>query len=476
MIPTWLAEPVKISSCLDPARNCSVEECDLDARLKSVLVSQGLTSLFPVQSAVLCSSYLKRDLCVAAPTGSGKTLGYALPIVQSLCERKITCLRALILVPGRELAEQVLRVMEPLAQAVSLSVGLAIGQTSLGAEQRRLFAGEHGGDSAVDILVATPGRLMDYIEDGKGKRQLSLQHVEWLVLDEADRLLDDAAHEGSFILPLYSALDPGRFSPSTQVTFRRPCEVPNRSAFWVTPLRKYLFSATLTQNPAKLAELELSNPLYIKAQESSPEQSGGVLTAGKVGEDEAEDDTTYSTPRELSEFLHVCEEDQKPVALLHLLLTNKLTRSICFTRSVASTARLCHLLQSCTPCRIAAFSGELSAEARRQVLASFNRGELDLLVCSDAAARGLDLDQVEAVVNYDIPSHVKTYVHRVGRTARAGRPGVAYNIAAIKEARHFKQMLRVVGKGQAMARLRIPKQVLVDLLPRYEAALLATSQ
>lgn len=475
MIPQWLAEPVKISpSCLDQASNCRVEECDLDARIKEALAVQNITTLFPVQSAVLNFSSSKRDLCVAAPTGSGKTLGYVLPIVQSLCGRKLVRLRALILVPGRELAEQVLQVVEPLAQAVSLSVGIAIGQTSLGAEQRRLFAGERGGESAVDILVATPGRLQDYLDEGGERRRLTLQHVEWLVFDEADRLLDDAAHDGSFLLPLFRALDPMRqqgppSSPhhpqDTLISFRRPSDVPNQSAFWVTPLKKCLFSATLTQNPAKLAAFDLSNPLYIKAHDAEE--------VGPIEADEDEEDTSYSTPKELIEVLHVCDEGRKPVALIHLLCNTGLTRSICFTRSVASTSKLAQLLRTCTSSRIASFSSELSVEERRRVLAEFNGGQIDLLVCSDAAARGLDLEGVEAVINYDVPKHAKTYIHRVGRTARAGRAGTAYSIAAIKEAHHFKLMLKAAGKTQKMHALKIPKQALLDILPKYEAALSA---
>jgi ATP-dependent RNA helicase DDX51/DBP6 len=305
-------------------------------------------------------------------------------------------------------------------------------------EQRRL------GDatcSLVDILVTTPGRLLEHLEH----ETITLQHVEWLVFDEADRLLDVGSIL-DWLSPLFHSLN--SVTRDGCVSFRRAEQVPIESPFWVSPLRKLLFSATLTRNPAKLEHLQLHRPVYIS-----------------VGEEA----TRYSTPAALKEFLHVCDDFRKPVAIIHLL-QGGLTRSLCFTRSVEATEKLCRLLETITAKRISPFSGDLSSEARRTVLQAFEDNQLDLLVCSDAAARGLDLSNVHAVINYDVPTHMRTYVHRVGRTARAGRTGIAYTIAAVKEAHHFKEMIERSGKPK-MATFRIPKTALQTIVPTLETTI-----
>ncbi|PJF18157.1 hypothetical protein PSACC_01996 [Paramicrosporidium saccamoebae] len=437
--PAWLTNPVVVSSSLDDCTSLDQIE-SLDPILKQTLRGQGVEHLFPVQEAVLHHSGQPRDLCVSAPTGSGKTLAYLLPILQALRMRRVRRIRAVIIVPGRELANQVRSVMEPLAAAVGLDVGISVGQTSFSMEQRKL---DDGGCSLVDILVTTPGRLLEHLEHGT----ITLKHVEWLVFDEADRLLDVGSIL-DWLSPLFHSLNNATPNGDGCVSFRRTEQVPIESPFWVTPLRKLLFSATLTRNPAKLEHLQLHRPVYIS-----------------VGDEAAR----YSTPAALKEFLYVCEDVRKPVALIHLL-QGGLTRSLCFTRSVEATEKLCRLLTTITAKRISPFSGDLSSEARRTVLQAFEDNQLDLLVCSDAAARGLDLSDVHAVINYDVPVHMRTYVHRVGRTARAGRPGIAYTIAAVREAHHFKEMIEQSGKSK-MAAFRIPKTALQTIVPSLETAI-----
>jgi ATP-dependent RNA helicase DDX51/DBP6 len=459
-LPSWLANPVRISVGLDESSRIKLGADDageLDPRLNRILTEQGVSSLFPVQDAVLRHIQKGSDLCVAAPTGSGKTLAYILPIIQSLHSRRVVRLRALIVVPGRELAAQVLSVMEPLATVLGLTVGVAVGQTSFSAEQRRIIDGE---DSRVDILVATPGRLIDHLDSG-----LSLKHLQWLVLDEADRLLEDVGQDVSWLpLVFAKAYDT---SKSKAVSFRRPEDCPANSTFWVTPLRKMLFSATLTRNPAKLASLDLHRPIYICVADNVDNDDDD----GDGDADTLERKSRYQTPAELAEFMHVCEEDRKPVALVYLLEHVNITRSLCFTRSVEATDKLCRLLLQCTTAKkIASFSGDLSSIDRAKVLDRFNAGEIDLLICSDAAARGLDLADVGCVINYDAPKHAKTYIHRVGRTARAGKKGTAYTLLAIREAHHFKEMLGKAGKSK-LPSLKIPKTALSSIIPVFEEAL-----
>lgn len=497
LLPKWLAEPVVVSPDVADGRPLDELAHLLDARLLAALQTRGLQTLFPVQTALLANPP-RGDVCVAAPTGSGKTLAYLLPILQALSRRRVTCLRALIVVPGRELAQQVYDGVLPLAAALDLEVGLAVGQSSFSAEQQRLVADplavsrggagrERNTNRGVDILVATPGRLTDHLQQTAG---FTVEHLQWLVLDEADRLLEDAVLDSSFLPLLLKAaaatnISSGSGSSSNNCSdpaprlrsFRAAEDVPIGSPFWVTPLKKMLLSATLTRDPAKLAELRLDNPTFFKA--------GGAATiaprpsppaADNDAEPDSDDDdidTAYETPRELQEFLYICSDGKKPIPLIYLLRVEGLTRALCFTSSVETARRLGVLLQrACPTSRIASFTGELGTLSRRDMLRRFNEGELDLLVCSDAAARGLDLQQVSAVINYDAPHHARTYVHRVGRTARAGRPGTAYTIVAIREAYHFRELLRKMGKpADTMPVLRMPDETFEQLALVCRAAL-----
>jgi ATP-dependent RNA helicase DDX51/DBP6 len=289
-----------------------------------------------------------------------------------------------------------------------------------------------------------------------------LQHLRWLVIDEADRLLDQAFQDWlPLVLQSTQASGEGVQDAisSTELPFTheavswRPNAVPVSSIMglgcWATPLRKLLFSATLTRNPAKLAQLHLHRPTFL------------TVTL---------DEERYAVPADLEESLVVLEEEgsSKVSVLLYLLHAFRLTRTLCFTKSVVATEKLATLLtQSTSQHRIAAFSGDLLAARRAQLLEQFNDGEIDVLICSDGAARGLDLRNVHAVINYDIPVHAKTYIHRVGRTARAGQKGLAYSILEAREAYHFKQML---AKGRLaekpVKKLRITPR---DLEPHQQA-------
>lgn len=495
-IPAWLANPTRISNSLEDV--VGLENVQLDDRLRSSLRASGIEALFPIQAQVIketASRERNRDICVAVPTGSGKTLSYLLPILNDLAGRMVIRLRALIVVPGRELAEQVHGVLAPLAASVGLQTATAIGQTSMSAEQRRIVS-EEDGSSLIDILVATPGRLSDHLRNSK---HFTLRHLQWLVLDEADRLFEDPLLAHDFIPLLFSSLSSNidraslaeadcsadAFMSSTRqanswptreaLSFRKVDQVPCEGSLWLTPLRKILCSATLSQNAAKLASLDLHVPLFICPE---GENGHGMDSDTEVGEIKSEKRATrYQVPSGLVEYLHVCKEERKPVMLLHLLQNQGLSKALCFTKSVQTASRLALLLQTLLPQqRIASFSALLSAPERRDILESFSAGNVDLLVCSDAATRGLDLHNVAAVINYDVPKHLKTYVHRVGRTARAGRSGVAYTLAAIKEAHHFKRLhqqlsltstLSSEDSSTSLRPLKLPKGALQDLLPKY---------
>ncbi|KDO51217.1 hypothetical protein CISIN_1g0096411mg, partial [Citrus sinensis] len=306
----------------------------------------GISSLFPVQVAVwqetIGPGLFERDLCINSPTGSGKTLSYALPIVQTLSNRAVRCLRALVVLPTRDLALQVKDVFAAIAPAVGLSVGLAVGQSSIADEiselikRPKLEAGIcydpedvlQELQSAVDILVATPGRLMDHINATRG---FTLEHLCYLVVDETDRLLREAYQAWlPTVLQLTRSDNENRFSDASTFlpsafgslkTIRR-CGVERGFKDKPYPrLVKMVLSATLTQDPNKLAQLDLHHPLF--------------LTTGE---------TRYKLPERLESYKLICESKLKPLYLVALLQSLGEEKCIVFTSSVESTHRLCTLL------------------------------------------------------------------------------------------------------------------------------------
>ncbi|CAL5428322.1 unnamed protein product [Camellia sinensis] len=449
--------------------------------LEVALENMGFTSLFPVQVAVwqetIGPGSCERDLCINSPTGSGKTLAYALPIVQMLSTRAVRCLRVLVVLPTRDLAvleergahvsndgptKCVKEVFAAIAPAVSLSVGLAVGQSSIADEiselikRPKLEAGicydpedlSLDLESSVDILVATPGRLMDHINSTKG---FTLEHLCYLVVDETDRLLREAyqfwlptvlqliqssvgslfPHANTFFPSPFGYLKTRRRysiawyvvhaldTPADKTAVRESLRLMDAliSLFyhWIKGVErgfkgnsyprlvKMVLSATLTQDPCKLAQLNLHHPLS--------------LTTGQ---------RRYQLPEQLESFklrlLGICESKHKPLYLVALLQTLQEEKCIVFTLSVESTHRLCTLLNffGDLQIKIKEYSGLQRQFVRSKTLRAFREGEIQVLVSSDAMTRGMDVEGVRNVINYDVPAYIKTYIHRAGRTARAG--------------------------------------------------------
>lgn len=438
----------------------------LNPRVRRALEADGFDKIFAVQAATwrhtgggMC---FDRDLCVCAPTGSGKTLAYALPIVQALAERTNVrrVLRALVVVPTGDLASQVAEVFTPLCEAVGLRVGVAqgpnwkggsaIGSQAQGRRSRALRtptdfcsrimpAVVHDGDedeaeddeggfavpchevpakNHMDILVTPPGRLVAHIRETTG---FSLSNLEFLIVDEADRILRQS-YQGWLPLVIAGA---GARSPRVSAGER---------GHSVQRLHKLLVSATLTRDPARLVGLQLHAPRMLTA-----------VTASAAG------DARYLLPDRLKEHVIVTEADDKPLALCALLRRLGTVPVIVFTASVEATHRLYLLLESISglPSRPVEYSSFAPQSRRAAALESFRSGRNLLLIASDAATRGLDVDGVGAVISYDAPSHLKTYVHRVGRTARAGRRGLAYTLCRSSEKQKFQAMLAKV-EGQRM--------------------------
>ena len=421
----------------------------LDERLKASLHALDVSSLFGVQSAVWQHTggglRFDRDLCVCAPTGSGKTLAYALPLVHGLAGQKTTTrLRALVVVPTGDLAFQVARVFEPLCRAVGLKVGVnhASGRRrgdAAAAETVFEAAFDDGSASAhdqLDVLVTPPGRLVAHLRETQPG--FSLARLQYLVVDEADRILRQS----------YQNWTPQVVAAAGA---RRPRTAVGELGASRRRLKKILISATLTRDPARLAGLFLHAPR--------------MLAAASDAEAPSPERARYLLPEGLAEtVVPVASGDAKPLALRALLRKTD-TPVIVFTASVEATHRLFLLLSSMDAAegrddvrdekqkkndaetknprqrrRFAEYSSFAPQAARAEALRAFAAGDARVLIASDAATRGLDVDRVGAVVSYDAPTHLKTYVHRVGRTARAGLGGVAYTLCRPAEEAPFLAM------------------------------------
>ncbi|KII89763.1 hypothetical protein PLICRDRAFT_108662, partial [Plicaturopsis crispa FD-325 SS-3] len=492
---------------VDPAKTLPIPDGGDDAgtglseRTRKRLKELGITDLFAVQTSLLPfllpadrlqrSLYLPydppRDVCVSAPTGSGKTLAYVLPITEILSARIVTRLRALIVLPTRDLVGQVRETFEAVGKGRGLKIGTATGQHSFAHEQTQLVADKsrdlEGGSSKVDILICTPGRLMDHLT---GTPNFSLQHLRFLVIDEADRLLAQSFQDWlaqvlaatrppptpSAPTPLRSSSDavvyPDALAPAfMHADIRTDIDEPKASS-----CQKLLFSATLTRDPGKIAALDLYSPKYYVVQTNTAHGEEGIPDV--VME-------RFSMPATLTEHMIVSESSQKPLMLFHLVHTHSVTNALVFTKSADSTTRLVRLFEffekawaeqhpEDTSPRISAhaYSSDLGAGERKTILDKFKSQEIQILVCSDLISRGIDISHVSHVVSYDAPVDMRKYVHRVGRTARAGRSGDAWTLVEEQEARHFKRMLKSADHLEKVKRMRVGEKDVASLVGSYE--------
>ncbi|GAB1862945.1 Putative atp-dependent rna helicase dbp73d-like protein [Camponotus japonicus] len=430
VLPDWLAHPEIISADLNSGP--SLEELDsiLDAKLIEVLKTNSIVKLFPVQSNVIkwlhkCNMDRKlerwpRDTCVSAPTGSGKTLAYVLPIIQELQTRLVPKIRCLIVLPVQELAAQVHKVMLTYTSHTNLKVGLLSGAFLFEQEQSSIIKKTERGKyfSTVDIIIATPGRLVDHILKTPG---FSLDSLKFLVIDEADR-----AAEWMQYLP-----EPHSRAPILTLG--------NVHSSKITPAQKLLFSATLSQDPEKLSWLGLFQPILFTTVVTDKDTDVNLdkIAGDFVGR--------YTSPGELTELAVECNVEYKPVALYQLLTRHgTISKTLVFTNSGHTTHRLALLMQSLLSERnvaVGELSAQLAPKQRESVLGKFASAEIHILISSDALARGLDIPDIQLVVSYDVPKHIKGYIHRAGRTGRAGKPGIAITLLTPNQVGIFKQML-----------------------------------
>jgi superfamily II DNA/RNA helicase len=329
----------------------------VSAAVTRALADRGITEPFPIQALVMADAMAGRDVLAKSRTGSGKTLAFAIPIVERLSPGAAHNPQALILVPTRELASQVVREFADITKARGLRVAAAYGGTRI-REQDRAVKG-------ADILVATPGRLEDLAE----RRLVRLDHVGVLVLDEADRMLDMG------------------FAPQVATIVRR---LPDQR-------QTMFFSATLEGAVGYLATRYTKDPVQHEVE------------TAKRTVDEAE-----------HRFIPVTENGK--VEALAELLQSEPGLALVFVRTKRGADRLARKLKD-RGLAAAAMHGDLTQAVRERTLARFHKGTITTLVATDVAARGLDVQGIAHVINYDPPADDTGYVHRVGRTARAGRAG-----------------------------------------------------
>ena len=385
-----------------------------------------------------------------------------------------------------------------------------------------------GGLSAVGILVCTPGRLVDHLDSTPG---FTLQHLRFIVIDEADRLVNQP-YQNWIRRVLQASNSENRFEDlnldmSFQEYIRQPLRTaPDGQSFMIdpvthriagsgavhsllgdsnsteaglisgtigrpVPLRKLLFSATLTQDPQKLARLGLDNPKHYDANYLKKHQSGSATEEAKAGR--------YFLPVGLRESMVECTAEQKPLVLLALLLDERRQHeeaepseeqaanlTIVFTSSVDSTHRLARLLQLLwavggygPSSNVAEYSSSIDTKQRAAILRRCRsslgaKEKVSVLVCSDGMARGMDLPSVRVVVNYDVPSFAKTYIHRCGRTARCGRTGRAVNVLKGGQISRFRKMRSLIdGGADAVHEGTVRKDLVKGALPLYKACVKA---
>ncbi|XP_005054824.1 PREDICTED: ATP-dependent RNA helicase DDX51 isoform X1 [Ficedula albicollis] len=474
-LPQWLAQPKRVQKRIRD-NLCPISDVPgIHPRLLKKLQMNGIESFFPVQAQVIPAilqsasngyllgqgGYRPKDICVSAPTGSGKTLSFVIPIVQVLLDRVVCHVRALVVLPTKELAQQVSKVFNVYTDGTGLKVALITGQKSFAKEQEMLVQKKVTGYcSLADIVVATPGRLTDHINQTPG---FSLAQLRFLIVDEADRMIDDM-HQNC-LNQIVKAAFQGENDSGSNMLFQRTKPGPVTAASSCSPqipLQKLLFSATLTQDPEKLQQLDLFQPRLFTS----------VYSEKNRDETETEQDTNnkYTLPEGLLQCYVPCDLNSKPLLLLYFMLTMKFTRVLCFTNSREASHRLFLLVQAFGGITVAEFSSRLPPNERRRTMKEFEQGKIQLLISTDATARGIDVKGVNYVINYDAPQFIRTYIHRVGRTARAGEAGVAFSLVLRIQERRFLRMLRDAGI-QDIKKHPVKGNSLKPLVQQYEGAL-----
>ncbi|KAF2265139.1 P-loop containing nucleoside triphosphate hydrolase protein [Lojkania enalia] len=530
-LPPWLAKPITVNA----TKTVSFAALGVHSTFVKKLEKQGHKDALAVQSVLLpmlhpgFEQHLG-DICVSARTGSGKTLAYLLPIVEALKDHVVSTLSAIIVVPTRQLVDQALKVAEGLCTGTKLKVGTAVGSVPLATEQKllvkvrpqydqrrtkklhekafeQLQSGfiEQGGifddlmnmpvdhvpeyESGVDILICTPGRLVEHIDSTTG---FLLRDVKWLVVDEADQLLNqDFQGWANVLMDALHGETPADFmNAQERLRKRRADNVWSVRTPAHHEVRKIVLSATMQKDLTKLRSLRFKRPRLVIVEDEKDEQLPSAIEGD-----------AYELPSTLDEYaVSVGNGSDKPLYLLRILLHNidahnqdtlKTAKSsnqgessndsspdsstsghsnsesrpgegqqsfvgkgrvLIFAKSNENASRLAHLLSLLHPplrALVKTLTRSSTSQKSKKLLGSFSGGKFKILIASDLASRGLDIPDLTHVINYDMAPSITSYVHRVGRTARAGKEGQAWTLFTKTEAGWFWNQ---IAKGSTVKR------------------------
>lgn len=369
--------------------------------VQRAIAEMGFADMTPIQEQAIPVVLAGQDVMGAAQTGTGKTAAFALPLLQRLLKHENASasparhpVRALVLLPTRELADQVADQVAKFAKYTRLRSAVVFGGVDMKPQIAELKSG-------VEVLVATPGRLLDHLE----AKSTSLSQVEYVVLDEADRMLDIG-----FLPDLQRIL---AHLPQSRTTL--------------------LFSATFSPEIKRLAASYLQNPVLIEVARPN------------------------ETAASIEQNFYQVSEDDKRAALVHLFRERELEQAFVFVNSRLGCARLARALER-DGFRTAALHGDKSQDERLKSLDAFKQGQVQLLICTDVAARGLDIKDVPAVFNFDVPFHAEDYVHRIGRTGRGGASGLAFTLVTDGDAKSIKEVAKLINKPVEPQQLQLSRR------------------
>ena len=387
MLNTSLAAPQQTAPLPPPAADTGFAALGLIEPILRAVEAENYTTPTPIQQRSIPHLLEGRDLLGCAQTGTGKTAAFALPILQRLAGQRRPAaprtMRALILTPTRELASQIDDSFRVYGRHLGLRHAVIFGGVGQGAQVQALARG-------LDILVATPGRLLDLMGQGHAK----LHGVEVFVLDEADRMLDMGfIHDVKRII----------------------ASVPKQR-------QTLLFSATMPPDIARLADGILVDPAKVAVT------------------------PVASTAERIEQWLLYVDRGNKPALLTTVLKDPAIARALVFTRTKHGANKVVMQLGK-AGIAADAIHGNKSQNARERALAAFKNGRMRVLVATDIAARGIDIDGITHVINYDLPNVPETYVHRIGRTARAGAAGVAISFCDREERAYLRDIERLIKKA-----------------------------
>jgi ATP-dependent RNA helicase RhlE len=361
------------------------EDLGLIQPLLSAIKEKGYTEPTPIQEKAIPVILERKDILGCAQTGTGKTAAFAIPIIQLIHKIEVVkqnkpILRSLIITPTRELAIQIDDNIKSYSKHTSIKHAVIFGGVKQGQQVDKLKRGIH-------ILVATPGRLLDLI----GQGYINLKDIKLFVLDEADRMLDMG-----FINDIKQVL---KLLPQKK--------------------QSLFFSATMPSNIIKLSNTILHNPVKVEVTPAS------------------------STAETIKQYLYYTNRTLKNDLLLHILDKNNIDQALIFSRTKHGADRIAKKLKKAN-ITAASIHGDKAQNQRQKVLAQFKEGKLRILVATDIAARGIDIDKLKFVINYEIPNEPETYVHRIGRSGRAGEEGNAISICEPEENAYIRAIYTLI--------------------------------